>query len=512
MSFSIGAPAGAGTPLGPTAPTGFSFSGFSAPPPQSSAPTTTTTPPTTATTANALGGWGSVAPAPAQTARPTGFSFASSSTPATSTAGGGSQGTSGFGAPNQQPAGGPHTTPPAPTLQVPEYASLFHGEQWKKLKACALQTLQSGDRFDGEALQATVQEAAPLFATTLAPPHPIPADLNLRQRLASHPEVALGDRTATLTESMYREVLQLADELGVSEGTALCLYAQAAATSAASSTSSLSDSSGVVSDRHSPVEHRVQSARELWLAEQRWPFETLILLVQCRLESPWVVRATDPLLQNALVPTLLNAIREYTSAIHPLLQDLTRRETLELSQTPPSGGSNPVHLRLQLAVWQRQMLAHALFFLAYHTQWDAVEVAALLDLIRDLTNDLPVLDPYRDVPSPYDNDARGDPTTSFTAAPASAWINPLPWSVAPASQGLALQEKDELQWQRDLVETTHQTGLPDLLKCAAVLVMTAVGTLDAHSELVDRRTHKVQTFGVVRPIHRRCHAISMCNV
>jgi len=53
---------------------------------------------------------------------------------------------------------------------------------------------------------------------------------------------------------------------------------------------------------------------------------------------------------------------------------------------------------------ERQTAAECLFFLAYHTQLTAVEVAGMIQLLKDVTNGisdkdfgLPIQDPFEDV-------------------------------------------------------------------------------------------------------------------
>ena len=109
----------------------------------------------------------------------------------------------------------------------------------------------------------------------------------------------------------------------------------------------------------------------------------------------------------------MQAVRSITTLIQNLLHELAVTDSVAstmMSSVDPSQQAQPnkaierARTHLQFAVLQRQTLCHALFFLAYQTQWQSDEVAALIDLVRDLSNELKVLDPFHDVPSPFEVD------------------------------------------------------------------------------------------------------------
>lgn len=180
-------------------------------------------------------------------------------------------------------------------------------------------------------------------------------------------------------------------------------------------------------------------ARELYFDQRIAVLETCLTLLQLRLRNDSiVVEATDALFKANWIPNLSNLVMLYTKRIQELLpaeQHLWRYQ-----------------VALQACWRERQLAVECLFYASYHVQMTASEVANLVDLLRELSNGLPVLNPYRDVPNPFEKDDT-------------------PWGTAQPI------EKDSLEWKNELVTTAWKTGLPQLLRCCSTLVMTLVSAL-----------------------------------
>ena len=102
----------------------------------------------------------------------------------------------------------------------------------------------------------------------------------------------------------------------------------------------------------------------------------------------------------------------------------------------------------------------------------------MIDLVRDLSNGLPVLDALADVPSVFQSSAN-----SAMAAP---WFT---------NTSAPQREKDPLEWEKELVRCVWQSGKPQLLQSVSVCIMAILAALDTQSELVDRNTHAINRFG-----------------
>ena len=109
------------------------------------------------------------------------------------------------------------------------------------------------------------------------------------------------------------------------------------------------------------------------------------------------------------------------------------------------------------------------------------EVVSMIDLVRDLSDGLTVLNPYSDVPNPFESSS----LESTSAAP---------WFLPHQEQ----REKDPMVWQKELVTTVWNTGLPQLLRCCSTTIMAVVSSLGDRAVLMDRETHAPNSFGKVR--------------
>lgn len=473
------APAGEATANAPAPTGGFSF-GSSAAAPSTSAP------------AGGVPFGGSSTTAPASTNSPapgTSFSFggaSSSSTPAPSP-GGFDFGSSASAPSASAPAGTPATT--TPTVKIPDFDAVFAGHSmYKTMKTLATRSLNPKDPLAGQELMHLLTEAEEAYGKELLQSpalHYTAPNQSLRQQLSQRPTVDLNGQEAVLTPTMLAEVLALADDLRVGEEIALTLYAEA---SLDHSRRALAADVGTrlvpapAPDMDDLTRNVPLAARELYFYEKRMPLQTLLMLFQRRLheQGQALVEATNTLLRKGLVKTLVEAVRTYTKQIDGMVEELSRR-------TVPETTVNFVAIHAQFAMAERQRAAEILYYIGYHTQLLGDEVASLIDLVRDLSNDLPILDPVDNVPSVYEAD-------EMAAAPRrQEWMGSSFTSALPPRK-----EKGPLAWEKELIEKTYKTGQPQRLRCISILTVAVVASLDAEAVLVDRETSQPNAFGVVR--------------
>ena len=449
MSFSFGNAGGGNAPA--PALGGFSFGSAAS---GSNTPASPVAQTFGGTSAPASGGFGA-SPAPA-----TGLAVASTAAPSL----GGNVPT------QQQPTSSQQRA--APTVRVPDYESIFSGQSlWNEIKPLAAAALESNALKAQELLHVVVHK----HRETLAQPKVVkfsPANMQLRQRLYQQPIVVCNGQEASLTHSILQQIISISDDLRVSEEVALCLYAKTSPHDARREIQAL-----LQPQYTQQTEHRANTAdeeigrvaRDLYFYESKLQMKTLLLLFQYRLNDPLglIIKATDALLQSGLVNHLIQCIRDYTQLMDGMLHELSCSSTRNPSFT---------EIMFDFCVDERQTAAQILFFVAYHVQLHGQEVATMIDLVRDLSNKLPILDPFENVPSPYQN--------SNEMAMQSLLMSP---SVQ--------KEKDPIEWQKELVEQTKRSGLPQLLRCVSICVTAVLASLDAHSELYDRSTHSINTFG-----------------
>jgi len=265
--------------------------------------------------------------------------------------------------------------------------------------------------------------------------------------------------------------------------------------------------------------------------------------------------ATDPLLKAGLVTNLIKTIRELTASMEGLARGLRAEEeerrrrrsaaaanananansnaawnnaNSNVAGGPSSstggfggfGTSHPVgtdstttpsveknldmeYALLSFAGMQRHIAAECLFYLAYHAQWTAEEVASTIDLIRDLTNGsdvaggvgggLPRLDPLvEDVPPVYGEVPMMTATTASVQGFMSQQHPQQPWQTwnVPVPK-----LKDPKEWEEEWIANLWGKGQPSLLQCVSTLIMTVMCALDARQVLMDRETHGPNSFG-----------------
>jgi hypothetical protein len=300
-------------------------------------------------------------------------------------------------------------------------------------------------------------------------------------------------RRARLNRTLIEQMFQLCHELNVGEGVALALLLRVTQQQQQSSSSASSPQATVMA-----------ACRQRWFHEKCLALSTLLRVVQYRLECPEMVAVTDPLLESDLVSKLLHSIRQHSALVRELRGRYHEEKEFAASAHATGHTHHPVgvvpgtavlewHIKYHAA--QRQSACRVLFYVAYRTQLACGEVVQLVDAVHELSQQLDVLDPVDDVPSPWIEEVDAHPTVSQVGA-GTTWNYPFPHAASSSSSTNV--SKDEVQWRRELVESVHESSLPDLLRAVSTLVLTAVCALDARAVLTDRTTHADNAFGAVR--------------
>jgi hypothetical protein len=487
----FGAAQTAGTAATPAAPAagGFSFGGNASAPTAPAAGLAFGSAPAPNTTAPAPMATGGAAPTPVAG----GFSFSSG---AASTAG-----------PSIPPSN-------ATSAVVPEFGTVFpYMKIYHKLEELLPKASESSDegRLAAQELIDVLQCTPESFGSQLANPQAFvykAKDVALREKLMTHPHVTLHGQTTGLTPDMLNQIIKLADELRISELDAMALYDEASKPGTRVRLQSLVEESFVekaLTGSIDPLDlgnNVFRAARELYFYERSCALKAIHLLTQSRLEQTiMIVAASDQLLNANLVGNLVGLVREWTRLAEELERELSNASTSSSQNTfgllRPAPTQKPEETRfakvlLAFAHSERQVASECLFFLTYHTQCTADEVASLIELVKDLTNGtsettgLPLLNPILDIPSAFHD-------------PAPATVNP--WGAPFTSALPPLREKHPVEWEEELVkEVWKQGGKPQLLQCVSSLVLSVVCALDSRHELIDRDKHAVNFFGKVRSI------------
>lgn len=526
-SFSFGntpAPASGGAaqgtaPAAPASTGGFSFGGsIPAPTPAAPAPATggssLSNPPAPAApsaTAPAGGGglsFGSAAAAPASNnsggpaPSPGGFSFGGNAPAPSAPAPAG-----GFSALGNNAAA---TTAPgaiaAPhaTLQAQDFDSVFPNLQvWQKIQKSMHHASSEGELLGAQELQhciSTNNDRLQPKAAEWTPPNG-----SLRQQLASNPTISISYSSQTtstkLSPKNLERILRLATDLRISEAHAVSLYAHVSEHLEAISSlpsSNLMQAAGMDTKKYAETS---LVARNFYFYQQGLQLHTLLYLLQSRFQnSASTLQATDGLLQAGLLIDLIKVLREYTQRIQQLQQEVAaskeqsgsvqqlaqgfQQQQLQALSNSNKQPPNFANTHLLFCQQERQVAAECLFFIAYHTQLTPPEMAALLDVIKDLSAMLPTLCPFTNVPSPY------EPMAPTAAAAPNGWPSS---SNAPFTY--ALKEKDPLLWQKQMVTQTYQSGQPHVLQCVSLLIVAAVSAMETRQVLYDRDIHGPNSFG-----------------
>lgn len=366
-----------------------------------------------------------------------------------------------------------------------------------------------------------------------------------RNQLQSNPMVTLHGKEAGLTPQMLIEIWKLADDLRITELDAMTLYAGASDpdmrtwlenkldgssfVDAATAAGTNQDSDINNHTASSPRQQRHQqlqlkddvpkAARELFFYERGSALTTILLLLQHRIQQDHILlEAIDHIIQANLLDNLVTLVTEYTQLVAHLEQDRASKKA-HTAQSMFAGVNIPATtsnndevdfalVLLNFAHEQRQLAATCLFYLTYHTQCIATEVASLIDLIQNITNGhggvqttntnekksgLPLLDPLVDVPRAHLDDTLYPLVGQHQQPLQQSWAaTPLTHAPSPP------KEKDPLVWHNELVRNVWQDsmGKPQLLQCVSILTMSVIAALDCKQILVDRNTHRVNEFGL----------------
>lgn len=342
-------------------------------------------------------------------------------------------------------------------------------------------------------------------------------DNSLRQRLQQRPIVTLSieqpdgtviKQEATITPSMLNDICMIADDLMIPEIVAMSLYHQAASSEVPFKSrfvqSILKNTTGTSSI--SPETASVPwMAREIYFSQSSLILHSCLSLLQNRLRensdesslNP-VTEATDHLLQSGLIPNLIQIVRDYTQRIDTLLVENSEGRPIPgnfVVSSPPTPNETSAHfwrnqVVLHACYSERQLAVECLYFIAYNTQMQGDEVVALMNLLRDITNNCIIFDPYTDVPDPMEVIPFGSgagTSTTFNLNSAAPWLTQQPQ-----------REKDALAWERELVTTAMQTGQPQLLRCGCTILIAVFSALGNRAMLMDRTTHRPNAVGIVR--------------
>eukprot|EP00934_Nitzschia_sp_Nitz4_P001221 Nitzschia sp. Nitz4//scaffold104_size75438//19509//26698//NITZ4_005654-RA/size75438-processed-gene-0.27-mRNA-1//1//CDS//3329532380//1221//frame0 len=325
-----------------------------------------------------------------------------------------------------------------------------------------------------------------------------PPNAQLRQQLMSNATVTMSHGlSTTLTPKVLRRVLDLSTDLRISEPQAVCLYAHVTQDAQALEpylipTYALLRQAGLSQDAYTLPAWK---ARAFYFYERHLQLQTLLLLVQSRLSHASYCPPTDAWLQQGFITNLIQLIRDYSQRITQLMHELSlaAAPTTTSSSTSSKDASPPPFAKVHLlfAIQERHIATEILFFLAYHTQWTSTEIVSLVQLLKDLSAQLPPLCPFTQVPTPYKDVPPELQAASWTTSTTNGAHQPRPW--AP------LQEKDPFHWQLEFASTMHESGQPQLLQCTSLLLVTAMATLATSNDLWDRQTHKLRPGNALFP-------------
>lgn len=319
------------------------------------------------------------------------------------------------------------TTPTTPLLTVPDYDSLFIGRAFhQQVSSCihrCVKPKQPADALAGQELLALIQQETwkqhlvPYKATTT---QQTTQTTTTTTTILTPQTVLYQNQPALLTATMCADVFLVARDLDLSEWDALALYAKAMS---------------------------VDKAKELFMQEYSSLLQALWMIVQAPLlllmrgddddQQSDLVQACEILLQQGLVLHLLQALQEYASS-------WTHKNDSIYFDFGPT---------------QMHTIALKLCTSASTQSWSSHDIVAVVHALQQLSNELPILDPFDHVPSPFVNE---DDSTMLLQAHFSHALPPF-------------QDKDALQWQHELVSATRQER--SQLQTVALLTMTVVVAL-----------------------------------
>ncbi|GAX19756.1 hypothetical protein FisN_37Lh024 [Fistulifera solaris] len=415
--------------------------------------------------------FGAGTPAPA-----TGGGFSFASTPSASQS-------SAFASTNTSTPQQPTTTTTTTTSTNYVVASDFHKVFPGMTLAPQLMAILS-DNFASVHVQQELLELLPEcyeWLLKIEVPTMIPANLTLRQQMEQQQHVQLSDgQIAPLNKKLLQQIKSLADDLHLAEVDAIALLQHAGLDHVRHELQEGGPLVVPVSATATPIVDNVAwAARELYFLQRRVQFQSLLQLWQWRAGAvvatscERILRATDPLLENELIPRMIEFVRQATTRIGQWMVEVSKLEEEDKRRE-----LNYAKLHLQQLVEERQCVVECLFFIAYHTQMTCQEVVDMVDVIGQLTNrdgpngGLPILDPFRDVPDVHITTglATWGPTTTV------------------------LKKRED--WEKEWVEHAWTSGKAPLSQCVAVLVVAVMAALDTKTLLMDRQRHGPNAFGV----------------
>ena len=353
--------------------------------------------------------------------------------------------------------------------------------------------------------------------------------------------------TTTLPPKILLSIFQLATDLGIPYPQAASLYAQVSGDlprmqHVAHSLAAALGGNGVngtepphlssstpSTDTSSMAPHHNdligQTCRDLYAYECLLPFHMVVQLVHTRIivlppssstttaarttphhqQHRHVLQATDLLLQQRWIEALLSSIKECTRTIQLLQTDIQQQQQQQQQQqhqqqhhhhhqqhhastflfnNNDNNRFNTKQMQLKIVLQARHMIGEALFFLAYHTQWDTPEVNALMDQIHELSQLVGTpennYNPFIHVPYPYiDQTMQTLPSSWYSPAPA-----PSPFSSSSI--------KTKQQWTTEFVQQQHQSLTITTWQALSLLIVTAQAALDGTHPFWCRTRHDYQ--------------------
>ena len=216
---------------------------------------------------------------------------------------------------------------------------------------------------------------------------PVAPNQGLRMQLQQNPTVLLeGNTRATLQPHSLKEVFAIADVLRVSEVTALALYHKASQFPSPFK-SRLCDELLAGSSLH-------RSSTVSSMAREFYFDQSPSLLLSCRALLHEQLREPQIPVEwvSQWIPSLLQLVKVTTLRIRELLPRSTHHQEPDFLWG--------VRIPLEIARWERILAAECLFFIAYQFDIGVDPAVSILGVLRELSDTLPVLDPYRHVPDP----------------------------------------------------------------------------------------------------------------
>lgn len=383
-----------------------------------------------------------------------------------------------------------------------------------------------------------------------------PPDPTLRNKLRSNPFIELRGKLTGMTPEILQEIFAIADDLQISEVSAISLYAEASdgrtrkwleerinqsfVETASAPVEAYYDNLASKKNKTKMKTHRhvntgafklgndvPKAARELFFHERSCLISTLLILIKERIAvvdqlveqnqndnnhsqpSQAVIHVTDELLQNKLIPNLISCIKGLTEVSYKKINDINASRSAHNPSMVPSGtlfyGQSSIAsdqtkhkevsdmVLLSFALSQRQSAADCLFYLLYQTQTTGEEVTSLLDLVKELSN----AEQLRVLDPLKDVPSiQLEPLDQQQQQQGFGWVGGR--KIVLRDERSVIQEKDAREWENELIQELWNQGKPQLMHCISVLTLAVMCALDSSQLLFDRNIHGPNVFGVVR--------------